>query len=177
MRAVGIVASEFVRMASQLFTRGSLRRLASRVFAGFMLLGLVAWASACVSYVDVRPPAKGSVENPVECGSPLEQRGYLKRLRGSDLERRLEFEYLDSVPGPRDVILDRFRVENPAPDERGFFDVLLDEFRSEPEDPPAVRIYMSIYGPSPCEVDGVPGYRMLTPETDAEPAKDQPNGS
>ncbi|MEQ9366819.1 MAG: hypothetical protein RIF32_21445, partial [Leptospirales bacterium] len=66
--------------------------------------------AACVSYVDVRSPAKGSLDNPVECGSPLDQRGYLKRLRGGELKRRMRYEYLDSVPGPRDVILDRFRV-------------------------------------------------------------------
>lgn len=120
---------------------------------------------ACVSYVDLRPPVKGSVTSPVECGSPLEQRGYLKRLRAADdLQRRLEYEYLDSVAGPRDVILDRFRVENPVPDNRGFGTILLDLFRSEPEYPPAFRIYMSIYGPSPCELTPVPGYGFLLEE-------------
>jgi hypothetical protein len=117
----------------------------------------------CVSYVDVRPPAKGSVENPVACGSPQDQRGYLKRLRGPgiELERRLDYEYLDSILGPDDVVLDRFRVENPAPDSRGFAEVFLDLFRTEPIRPPAYRVYMSIYGDSPCEESAVPGYEFL----------------
>ncbi len=129
-----------------------------------MLLAVM--LSACVSYVDLRSPAKGSVENPVECGSPLDQRGYLKRLRAADdLKRRMHYDYLDSVAGLDGVILDRFRVENPAPDKRGFGAVFLDLFRSAPEYPPAFRIYMSIYGTSPCELEGIPGYGFLREES------------
>ncbi|MCR9141303.1 MAG: hypothetical protein NXI24_03565 [bacterium] len=125
---------------------------------------MAASTASCVSFVDLRPPAKGSVENPVECASPLQQRGYLKRLRRSDGETRVQSEYLDSVAGPRDVILDRFRVENPAPDERGIGTILLDQFRSEPDYPPAFRVYMSIYGEDFCELEPVPGYEFLGPD-------------
>ena len=140
-----------------------------RLVQAMICVSLALSFSACVSYVDLRAPAKGSVENPVECGSPLDQRGYLKRLRGVDLQQRLWYEYLDSVAGPNGVILDRFRVENPAPDERGFGTVFLDLFRSEPEYPPAFRVYMSIYGASPCELEGVPGYEFLGPEVNRDP--------
>ena len=123
---------------------------------------LVLSLASCVSYVDVRAPAPGSVESPIECSSPLEQRGYLRRLRAQDdLSRRLDFVYLDSVRGPQDVILDRFRVENPAKDERGFFTVLADLFRSEPEYAPAYRIYMSIYGAGNCTGPAIPGFGFL----------------
>lgn len=127
-------------------------------------------ASACISAVELRSPERGSVQRPVICDSPAAQRGYLKRLRAADdLSRELAYEYLGAVRGPDDQPLDRFAVENPAPDERGFGDILFDLFRSEPVYPPAYVIHMSIYGQGEetsaasggCELERVPGFPML----------------
>lgn len=124
---------------------------------------LLICTSACVSYVDVAPDRPGGVNAPVACASAEDQRGYLKRLRSPERPgERLDYEYLDAVLGPEDAVLDRFRVENPAPDERGPFAVLFDLFRFTPDYPPAYRVYMSMYGSDPlCGTTAPPGYELL----------------
>ncbi len=129
-------------------------------------------STACVSAVELRSPERGSVQRPGLCSSPAAQRGYLKRLRAADdLSRELAYEYLGAIRGPDSQPLDRFAVENPAPDERGFGDTFFDLFRSEPVYPPAYVIHMSIYGETRasgggCELERVPGFPLLTEESE-----------
>ncbi len=137
------------------------RKISQREFLYAMLIVMA--AGRCVSYVDVAPDRPGGVNAPVRCASAEDQRGYLKRLRSSERpDERLDYEYLDAVLGPEDVVLDRFRVENPLPDERGPFAVLFDLFRFEPDYAPAYRVYLSMYGDDPlCGTEAPPGYELL----------------
>lgn len=122
---------------------------------------LLLFLTCCQTYVDVRAGAKGSVENPVLCDQPEGQRRYLNLLRGPDNER-IEYDYLDSVPGPEGRILDRFQLENPArkTDTRGVFAKLLDYLISNPVVPVHFRIYMDFYHPGKIDLEPVPGYKL-----------------
>jgi hypothetical protein len=115
----------------------------------------------CRTYVDIQPPAKGSVENPVLCDQPEGQRRYLRLMRGPD-GSPVKFEYLDAVQGPGGHILDRFKVENPArkTDKRSMFSQLWDYIASDPEVPVYFRIYMDLYNPGKLDTEAVPGYKV-----------------
>ena len=113
--------------------------------------------------------------NPVRCDMPAGQRAYLKLLRAPDGER-VQYEYVDSIMGPEDVILDRFLLRNPAYDSqaRSVFELLLDALRPDPDAPRWFRIYMNMYNPGVLDREPVPGFEMMRaprPEVDAAEKK------
>ncbi len=120
----------------------------------------------CASFNAPPPEAPGGVERPIRCATPEGQRRYLKRLRGAD-NRALEYEYIGPILGPEGVVLDQFDVENPAPDARSAGAAALDVFRSRPERPDRIRIYMNLYVEG-CETVAPPGFR-LSGESSASP--------
>lgn len=112
----------------------------------------------CASFTAPPPDAPGGVERPIRCATPEGQRRYLKRLRGAE-DRALEYEYVGPILGPSGVVLDQFDVENPAPDARSAGAAALDAFRSRPERPDRIRIYMNLYVEG-CETAAPPGFRL-----------------
>jgi len=98
---------------------------------------------------------------------PQGERRYLTILRGPEGEE-VKYEFLDSVPGPRGRVLDRFRIENPASkkDKRGPFAQLSDLMATFPEIPLAFRIYMDLYNPGVLDKEPVPGYSFNSPKPD-----------
>lgn len=123
-----------------------------------LAVGLLFGAN-CKAFVELVPPAKGSVENPVLCDMPAGQRRYLNLMRGKD-GSEISYEYFDSVPGPKGRVLDRFLVENPLRklDQRGVFAQLFDYLIADPVVPPYFRIYMDLYNPGVLDTEPVPGY-------------------
>lgn len=119
--------------------RGAVARLGSGLFLALTCL-------SCASFVDLPPRAKGGVENPVLVSLPEGERAYLRRLRGPD-QKPAEFRYLDAILGPTGVVLDRYRLENPAwsAPGRSWWDRFKDSLVREPEVPVAFRIYMNMY--------------------------------
>lgn len=119
---------------------------------------LIVATNACVTVVDLPVDSRGGLQNPIVCDSPENQRQFLRRLQRADGERPA-FEYESATMGPEDQILDRFRVENPAIDERDLVATVADLFREKPQHPPWLRLYMSIYGPR-CADGPPPGFTM-----------------
>lgn len=76
----------------------------------------------------------------------------------------VSYEYLDSVPGPKGKVLDRFSLENPARknDTRPVFVRLFDYLIADPVVPPHFRIYMDLYNPGVMDSEPVPGYTLHT---------------
>ena len=122
----------------------------------FWLLLLLA---SCHTYTDIPAGAKGSVDNPVLCDLPAGERRYLNLLRGKEGEP-VQYEYLDSVAGPKGRILDRFQIENPLrkKDPRGPLSKMLDYIIADPVVPIYFRIYMDFYNPGKEDQEPVPGY-------------------
>jgi len=122
---------------------------------------LLLFLASCQTYTDVRAGSKGSLENPVLCDQPAGQRRYLNLLRGKENEP-VQYEYLDSVPGPQGRILDRFAIENPErkKDKRSPISKALDYLRTDPEVPIYFRIYMDLYHPGKEDKEPVAGYKI-----------------
>lgn len=118
-------------------------------------------ATSCASYVDIKSPAKGSVDNPVLCDMPLGQQVYLRRLQGPKGEK-IQYEYLDAVIGPKGKVLDRFAISNPTYESsrRNIIDIIADFFRKTPLLPAEFRIYMDMYNPGVLDPVPVPGYQL-----------------
>lgn len=125
------------------------------------LLALMFFVEGCATYKAIEPPGRGSVLNPVRCDGPEGERSYLKRLRGPN-DELVEYKYIDSILGPEGRILDIFSISNPAAGRRG--DVMKavgEAIVSDPEQPPAYRIYMDMYHPGVFDSEPIPGYKLI----------------
>lgn len=136
-------------------------RLSSKLASVACFLFLL---GSCATIPEPHAGEIGSVHNPVRADMPEGERIYLKRLR-TVKGNRVIYNYSGAIMGPEGRILDRF-ILFPHPKREsceGFLLLFADLFRSEPDCPTRMIIYMDMYHPGYQEKEPVSGYETLQP--------------